>query len=163
MQTSNRRRSQSRRRGATTVEFAIVAPLLFGLVLAGVEFSRANLILHTCHIAAVEGARSGIVPGATVADCEEAANAELTLLGVNQATITVTPSPIRPDDDTVTVQIDVPLGAANGFLVKGYLFGKDFRSTVTLSREVRQFGEIGPIASFPPPPSGDDDDDDDDD
>ena len=45
------------RRGATTVEFAIVAPVFFLFLLASIEFSRLNIIRHTADNAAYEAAR----------------------------------------------------------------------------------------------------------
>ncbi len=47
------------------VEFAIVAPLLFFLFFASMEFCRVAMIRHTADNAVYEGCRVGIIPGAT--------------------------------------------------------------------------------------------------
>ncbi len=70
MQPRNARRS-----GASAVEFALCAPLLFLLVFAAWEFSRANMILNTMENAAYEGCRRGIVPGASANDVRASAQA----------------------------------------------------------------------------------------
>ncbi|MBX3440075.1 MAG: pilus assembly protein, partial [Planctomycetaceae bacterium] len=54
-----------RRGGATTVELAIVLPVLFLFVFSAIEFSRLNMLRHLASVAAYEGARQGIVLGAT--------------------------------------------------------------------------------------------------
>ena len=57
----------TRRTGATAVEFAIVAPIFYTLVIASLEFGRLNIIRHTADQAAYEAARFAMVPGATAA------------------------------------------------------------------------------------------------
>jgi len=60
IQTS-RRRSTGRRRGATTVEFAIIAPMFFMFVLGVVEFSRMMMLQHSMTNACREGCRTAIL------------------------------------------------------------------------------------------------------
>ena len=123
------------RRGSTAVEFALTAPLLFMLVMGAVEFSRANMIRHTTVVAATEGARMSIVPGATAQDCLNAANQELGAVGINTADVQITPTQIQQDTTQVTVDVEVPLNGANGFIFAGYVTGKKVRKAVTLQRE----------------------------
>lgn len=123
-----------RRRGATTVEFALVAPVLFMMVFATIEFSRAVMLRHTCDIAAAEGARHGILPGSTAAECRSLALAELSVLGVRGATATVTPSTIRNTDAEVTVTVSVPIDT-NGYIFPRFFLGRTMRTAVTLQRE----------------------------
>ena len=69
------------RRGTTTVEFALTAPIVFFLLMGAIELSRANMLRHTTVVAATEGARNGIIPGATSAECHQAAVNELDASG----------------------------------------------------------------------------------
>ena len=69
----------SRRHGALTVEFALVVPLLFFFFFAQFEFSRANMIRNVIKTACYEGARAGVVPGATSDQIRETAQNILTL------------------------------------------------------------------------------------
>ena len=57
------------RTAAVVVEFAICAPILFLFFFASLEFSRVNMIRQSVENAVYEGARRGIVPGATAANC----------------------------------------------------------------------------------------------
>lgn len=126
---------QLQRRGATTVEFAMTAPLLFLLLLGAFEFSRVYVLYHTCEIAAAEGARRGIVPGATAADCQTAAADELGLVGVKDYTVTVSPSTILTDTETISVTTNVPITLANGYMLPRFFVGKTLSKTITLPRE----------------------------
>lgn len=132
---SLRPKNHSARRGSTTVEFALTAPILFLLVMGAVEFSRANIIRHTTIIAASEAARSSIVPGATTEDCLQKAQSELAIVGINQATIEIDPAEITDDTDQVSVSVEVPLDGSNGFILPGFLTGNRVEKSVTLQRE----------------------------
>jgi hypothetical protein len=58
MNRSRKRSSHKRNRlGATTIEFALVAPFLFFLVFASVEFSRMMMVRQALTNAAREGCR----------------------------------------------------------------------------------------------------------
>ncbi|MBX3425181.1 MAG: pilus assembly protein [Pirellulales bacterium] len=128
-------RRRSRRRGATTVEFALTAPLLFMMVLGAIEFSRANMLLHTSSIAATEAARASIIPGATVAEVRAAGQQQLNLIGVTEATFTIEPAEILPDTKQVTVNLSVPVNLRNGYLLPRVFLGRSVFKSVTLQRE----------------------------
>ncbi len=80
------------RRGATAVEFAIVAPIFFLLLLSSFEFSRLNVIRHTADNAAYEAARNAMVPGATAAEAIATANSILRVVGTRGARVTINPT-----------------------------------------------------------------------
>jgi len=71
------------RKGAATVEFAFVAPLLFALIFGMVECSRGMMVWHATTGAARAGARLGIIPTSSSADVQEAARAFLTASGID--------------------------------------------------------------------------------
>ena len=76
---------------------------------ASLEFSRVNMIRQSIENAVYEGARRGIVPGATAADCRNSAQAVLNSIFARDATISVTPTVITKDTSEVTVAITVPV------------------------------------------------------
>ncbi len=127
--------SRNHRRGAVTVEMAVAAPVLFMFVFAGVEFSRVNMIRNTIENAAYEGARSGILPGATAANCAAVAQDLLDKIGVADSTITINPPVILIDTADVTVTVEVPMTMANGYITPTYYLGRTLRASVTLPRE----------------------------
>ncbi|HJS06582.1 MAG TPA: TadE family protein [Pirellulales bacterium] len=123
------------RRGAALVEFALTASLLFLIVLTAVEFMRVNTIVNTSENAAYEGARTGIVPGATAADAIAAAQSTLNVIGTRNAVVSVEPETITSDTEEITVTVQVPLDD-NSFIAPRFFLGKTLTKACTLSREV---------------------------
>ena len=120
--------------GMVTVEFAIVAPVFFMFVFAGIEFSRANMIRNSVQNAVYEGARTGIVPGATNAECVAATQSLLDIVGIQQSTIVVTPSNLD-NATTISVSVTAPLDGANGYVFPNFFLGRTISSSITLERE----------------------------
>ncbi|MEL7496464.1 MAG: TadE/TadG family type IV pilus assembly protein [Planctomycetota bacterium] len=111
------------RRGATAVEFALVAPIVFLVVLGLVEWARFEMVRQVTSTATFNGARAGALMGATDVDVETKVNNILDVYFVNNATTTTTFS-----DSKVTVNVKVPVGP-NSFLLTRF-FGQ-----ATLERE----------------------------
>ena len=122
------------RKGAALVEFAITLPILFTVLFAAIEFSRVNAIRHSVANAAYEGARRGVVPGATETDTQSAATAILTAVCVRDAVVTVNPSVITEDTSEITVTIDVPLNQ-NTWITPKFFRDDILTSSCTLTRE----------------------------
>jgi Flp pilus assembly protein TadG len=122
------------RRGATTVEFAIVAPIFFLLMMASFEFSRLNVIRHTADNAAYEAARHAMVPGATASEAISKANTILSTVGTRGARVTINPTTLGPDVDTINVRVDVPLDQ-NGWIVPRFTSGSTLTAQSTLRTE----------------------------
>lgn len=131
---SPNRPSRRTRRGATTVEFAIVAPVFFLFLLASIEFSRLNIIRHTADNAAYEAARIAMVPGATAAEAVNEANRILNIAGARGATVAVNPPVLGPNIDQITVTVDVPMGS-NGWVTPKFTGNRTMRSQSTLRAE----------------------------
>lgn len=130
-----RNRKRQQRRGALTVEFALTAPIFFLVVFAGIEFARIHMIQNAMENAAFEGARRGIVPGATASDCELVATNQVDIIGLKDVTVTITPPIIDATAESVTVEIQVPITAANGFGLSGFMSGKTMSKSVTMPIE----------------------------
>lgn len=130
-----------RRLGAVSVEFALVAPILLMLFWGSIEFSRANMLMHSIAIAATEAAREGIIDGATTAQVEARARTELSYLGVAEADVMVEPAVLDEDSDYVVVAISVPMTAANGYMAQKFFLGKSLQKTVGMTREAKSSKE----------------------
>ena len=122
------------RRGATVVEFALTAPLLFLLVMAAIELGRINMILHTTDHAAYEAARAGIVPGADSESIEARAFQVLSTTGVRNAVVTVQPESLD-DASEITVSVFVPIGGNAWIAPKLYTYD-GIQGQATLNREL---------------------------
>lgn len=97
-------RKPQRKRGTTTVEFAVVLPLIFTLFLGSIEITRLNFIRHSAANAAYEAARKGIVPGNTTTDAQNEGSRLLQILGVNNgATVVATRT-----SDRISVTVTIP-------------------------------------------------------
>jgi len=132
MKTAATRRR--RRNGATTVEFAMVAPILFLFFFASLEFTRANMIRNTAENAAYEGAREAILVGGTSARAIARTNEVLSVIGVFNAEVTVTPETITSETREVTVDISIPLNS-NGYGVSRFFTDFDLTVSSTYQRE----------------------------
>ncbi len=117
------------RRGVSAVEFALVAPVVLFLVVGMVEYINAEFIRHGIAEAAYEGARNGIVRGATEAEVVDATSRRLRLLGLDDFDVTA-----RLDDRTVDVQVDVPL-AGNSFGLSMFITVPSLQARYVIDRE----------------------------
>lgn len=114
------------RKGATAVEFALVAPLFLLVLFACFEFGKISMVEAIAENAAFRAARDVVVLGATIDESIEEAAGRLAVLGVRNADITVEPSndgavqtEIDDATDTIAVQISIPM--ADNFIVAGFL------------------------------------------
>lgn len=127
-------KSSKPRRGVLTVEMAICIPIVFLILLGAIEFSRMNMLRNSIDNAAYEGARRGVVPGATATDCLNTAVSVLNAVGTKSASVSVAPSIIDDNTTQVTVTISVPL-SSNSWGPARFLGGVTLRSVSTKSRE----------------------------
>ena len=140
MQTLSRnsKRPMQSRRGAVAVEFALTAGLVFFFFFAALEFSRVAMIRGTVDNAIYEGARIGIIPGATVDDVENRTNSILSTAMIRSAKVNVAPKPIRVSSKTVRVSVEVPLNG-NGFSPAVFFRGRKIERTIQMNREAHRF------------------------
>lgn len=118
------------RRGALTVEFAIIAPVIFLLFLGGLEMTSLNFVRQTAGNASYEGARKVIIPGGTAAQAQTEALRLMNSLGVgNGASVAVTET-----TEQVTVTVSVP-AANNSWGLVRFCGGLTLRQSCTLTRE----------------------------
>lgn len=83
------RTGPGRRRGAAIVEFAVVAPLFFTLVMGMLEFGRAIMVSQICINASREGARKAALSNMTLSEVQNWTSGYLQGTGIPTSAITV--------------------------------------------------------------------------
>ncbi len=122
------------RQGAVLVEMALTIGLAFFFFFAALEFCRVSMIRHTVEHALYEGARAGIVPGATVSEVQTRARNVLRTVGLSTINIDVTPSVLTQSTRDVSVRIRLPLDQ-NLYAPAFFFRGRTLDRTLTMQRE----------------------------
>jgi Flp pilus assembly protein TadG len=127
--------SRHKRRGAHLVEFALVAPLFFLLVLTFVDISRGMMATSLLSNAARVGCRMGVLPGKANSDIQAAITQALSGQGISGTTVTVLVNGAAADastaqtKDLITVSVTTPAADVTwlpaALFVKGNLSGQD--------------------------------------
>lgn len=123
-----RKRADADRRGASAVEFAIVANIMMIMILTCMEFARMNMVRNLAQDAAYFAARHAIVPGATASEATDEAERIMDSMVTNGYTVTVSDLDSEATDITVTVNVDLTAVA---------LFAPYFLSDANISSTVR--------------------------
>ncbi len=127
------------RRAAATVEFAMVAPLLFTLVFSAIDCGRVMMALDVIANASRDGARTGTLPGKANSDVTAAVNAQVSAAGLSGATTSVTVGGTSADvstanqGDQIAVTVTVSYSSV-GWLPTSWLFGGTNLSQTTVMR-----------------------------
>jgi len=125
------------RRGASVVEFALVAPIFFMVVLGIIEFGRMSMVQQVITNAAREGARIAVLDGSTTVGVTNKINDYLTAASISGATVTTTPDP--PSNagfgQPVTVNITIAFSDVSWLPTPFFLGGKSLTATVVMRRE----------------------------
>ena len=87
--SSTMRKRATNRRGVATVEFAVVAPVLFLFIFAIFEFGRAFMVMNLMGDAVRVGCREGAVQGKSSATIQTDVQNRLSGEGINNTTVTV--------------------------------------------------------------------------
>jgi Flp pilus assembly protein TadG len=124
---------RSKRKGAATVEFALVAPVLFLFIFAIFEFGRAFMVMDLLSDAARVGGREGAVQGLSSSTITTDVQNRLSGQGVNNSSVTVEVNGAAGDPSTassgdeITVIVTVPVSSitwTNAKFVSGNLSGQ---------------------------------------
>ncbi|APZ91344.1 TadE/TadG family type IV pilus assembly protein [Fuerstiella marisgermanici] len=116
------------------VEFVVVAPVFFLLLFAGIEFAVLGTIRSTANNAAYEGARKLVIPGAVASDGITEATRIMGIVGVNNLTVTTTPTVIDETTQDVTVNVSIPYDN-NAVFVPWFAGGLVINASSTLKTE----------------------------
>ena len=140
--TRNRRRlrrghGRLSRCGAAAVEFAIVAPVFFLLVIGMIEIGRALMVQQVLINASRVGARQAVTAGATTSAVQTAVKDYAASVAVPSVSVAVTPDPAAAKSgDTMTVTTSVNYNSVSWLASPWFLGGK----TLTASSKMRKEG-----------------------
>lgn len=129
-----------KRSGATTVEFAVLAPILFALILGIIEIGRGLMVVHLLTNAARQGCRTGVIEGTTTAQITQVVQSTLQSQGISSDTVTVQVNDGSADastaqaGDEITVQVSVPVSKITWLPGARFLSG-NLTGKYTLRRE----------------------------
>jgi Flp pilus assembly protein TadG len=128
------------RQGAAVVEFAVVAPLFFLLVLGMVEFGRGIMVQQIMTNASREGARLAVLDSSTTQEVKTAVTNYLANGSVKGATVTVNPDPPSSAvyGASVTVTVSVPFNGVSWLPSPMFLGGKTLTAKTAMRRETVQ-------------------------
>jgi len=129
-----------KRRGAAVVEFAIVAPIFFLMVLGIIEFGRMVMVQQVITNASREGARIAILDDTTAGDVRATVDNYLTNATVTGAEVTIDPDP--PSDagygEPVSVTVSVPFDQVSWLPSPMFLGGTTLTASTVMRRETVQ-------------------------
>jgi len=125
------------RRGAAAVEFAIVAPLFFLLVMGMIEYGRMVMVQQVITNASREGARRAVLDGATTAAVQSTVTNYMTSAKITSPTVTVTPNPPSgaASGSPITVTVSIPFSQVSWLPTPMYLGAKTLTATTVMRRE----------------------------
>jgi Flp pilus assembly protein TadG len=140
-QSARRPTGRAHRRGATAVEFAVVAPLFFMMILAMIELARGVMVVHQLADVARVGCRAAAVEGQSTAGVQTRTSNYLNAIGIRNATTTVKVNGNAVDattaqsQDEITVVVSAPVSGFTWLPGGRYLTGSSVAGEVTLRRE----------------------------
>ena len=131
------RSHRKERRGATVVEFAIIAPVFFLLVFGMIEFGRMVMVQQVITNASREGARVGVLDGATTTEIENTVNSYLASGSISGADVEVDPNP--PSNagygEPVTVTVAVGFDEVSWLPTPMFLGTTELTASTVMRRE----------------------------
>jgi Flp pilus assembly protein TadG len=131
------RRMRKSRRGAAVLEFAIVAPIFFLVIIGMVELGRAVMVQQVLTNAAREGARRAILEQTSKSEVELAVNDYLAGGSISGATIAVSPAALNKIGfgDPVTVKVSLPFDQVSWLPAPWFAGGKILSATSVMRAE----------------------------
>jgi Flp pilus assembly protein TadG len=105
------------RRGATTVEFAVVASVFFIFIFGVIEVGRGLMVKHLLTSAARQGCRVGVIEGKANSDITAAVASAFNSQGINGYSVAVQVNNVTADvansnpGDQVTVTVSAPVSS----------------------------------------------------
>jgi Flp pilus assembly protein TadG len=129
--------------GASSVEFAIVAPLFFMFVLGLIEVGRACMVMEQLTEAARRACRVAVIDGTSSATIRQTALSYLSSVGIQGETagISINDAPLNtveamdmPAYTEMTVVISIPVGSCT-WLPGGQFLSGSLSGQYTMRRE----------------------------
>lgn len=132
----NRRPGRRASRGVAAVEFAIVAPIFFLLVIGIIEVGRAIMVQQVLINASRVGARRAAMLSSTEEDVLAAVTEFTSGVGVNSVTATVSPDPETAEGGTsLTVSTSVSYANVSWLPTPWFMGGKTLSSSAVMRKE----------------------------
>ena len=125
--------SAVKRRGAATVEFALVAPFLLMLLFGILEVGRLVMVQQVLTTGSREGARVATIEASSESDVQTAVANYLASSSISGATVTVTPLEAAQPGDPITVTVTVPFENVS-WVQSPWFFGDTILTANTLMR-----------------------------
>jgi hypothetical protein len=137
------RRCRRNRRGAAVVEFAVVAPVFFAMILGMIECGRAIMVQQILTNAAREGARVAVLDSTTPTASLVTSKVTTYLQGCGITGATVTITPTEPTTagygQPVTVAVQLPFSSVSWLPSPWFIPGtKVLKASSVMRRETVQ-------------------------
>jgi Flp pilus assembly protein TadG len=130
-------RKRSARRGAAVVEFALIAPLFFTMILGIIEFGRMMMVQQILVNAAREGARSAVLPGETDAQVTTVVSNYMSGVQISGYSESCSPTlSSNPASGTaLKVTVSVPASTVSWLSYGTWFQGQTLSASVTMVKE----------------------------
>jgi Flp pilus assembly protein TadG len=135
----HRRRRGNRPLGAATVEFALVAPLVFLVVFGIIAVGRGLMVTHALSSAASQACRRAVVGSLSTSAVTTNVSNNLAAWGIRDQTTTVQVNGATNDPaaaasgDQITVTVSLPMSSV--LIVPGFSSSGQVTRTYTLRKE----------------------------
>jgi Flp pilus assembly protein TadG len=131
-------RNRKGRRGAATVEFALVSPLFIILLFGMIEFGRMAMVKQVIINASREGARQAVVEGATSEEIKDVVETYMTASHIpidrDDIEISVDPETVN-SGDPIMVRVWVPFEEVSWLPGAMYLGGSRLTGSSVMRKE----------------------------
>lgn len=137
----NRNRNQRKllsggRRGISTVEFALIAPLFFMLVLGCIELGRGLMIQQVLTNASRVGVRNAVLLSGTASSASTAASDFANGATVGGVSVAVTPNPSTASaGDMISLTVSVPFDNVSWLPAPWFLGSTTLSATSVMRKE----------------------------
>ncbi|HEX6960517.1 MAG TPA: TadE/TadG family type IV pilus assembly protein [Lacipirellula sp.] len=129
-------RKQRPRRGVAAVEFAIVAPVFFLLIIGIVEIGRAMMVQQVLINASRVGARRAITLSSTEQAVIDAVEEYAAGVGVDGVTVAVSPNPATAAAGaSITVDVEIGYNQVSWLPAPWFMGGKQLAATSVMRKE----------------------------
>jgi Flp pilus assembly protein TadG len=126
----------NRRRGVAAVEFAIVAPVFFLLIIGIVEIGRAMMVQQVLINASRVGARRAITLSSSEQAVIDAVNEYTAGVGVEGVSVAVAPNPATAAAGTsITVDVEIDYSEVSWLPAPWFLGGKQLAASSVMRKE----------------------------
>jgi Flp pilus assembly protein TadG len=131
-----RKTPSGRRRGVAAVEFAVVAPIFFMLVIGIIEIGRAMMVQQVLINASRVGARRAITLSSSEQAVIDAVTEYTAGVGVEGVSVAVAPNPATAAAGTsVTVDVEIDYSEVSWLPAPWFMGGKQLSASSVMRKE----------------------------